>query len=110
MRIDKERLVPSDVPLVGFGRMKVMPVRSITLLVTINIYPEQITKDITFLVMDCSSAYNAIIRQPMLNAWREATSTYHLLLKFPTKCGIGEVRRDQMVARECYVAILKMDE
>ena len=31
------------------------------------------------------SAYNAIIKKPMLNTWREATSTYHLLLKIPYK-------------------------
>ena len=90
MRIGKERLIPSDIPLVGFGGMKVMPVRSVTLLVTIGTYPQQIIKDVTFLVVDCLSAYNAIIRRPTLIAWRATTSTYHLLLKFPTDCGIGE--------------------
>jgi hypothetical protein len=34
------------------------------------------------------------------------TSTYHLLLKFPTEHGIGEVRGDQVTARECYLASL----
>uniref|UniRef100_A0A2N9FNL6 Uncharacterized protein n=1 Tax=Fagus sylvatica TaxID=28930 RepID=A0A2N9FNL6_FAGSY len=34
------------------------------------------------------------------------TSTYHLLLKFPTEHGIGEVRGDQIAARECYLASL----
>ena len=46
----------------------------------------------------------------MLNAWRVATSTYHLLLKFLTDCGIGEAYEDQMVAWECYVAMLEMDK
>ena len=68
IRIGKERLIPSNVPQIGFGGMKVMPVGSITLPVTIGTYPQQITKDITFLVVDCSSVYNAIIGQPMLNA------------------------------------------
>ena len=31
--------MPLDVPLVGFGRMKVMLVRSVTLPVTIRTYP-----------------------------------------------------------------------
>ena len=62
------------------------------------------------MVMDCLSAYNAIIGRPMLNAWRVTTPTYHLLLKFPTKCGIGEARKDQMEAQERYVTILEMDE
>ena len=72
IRIGKERLIPSNVPQIGFGGMKVMPVGSITIPVTIGTYPQQITKDITFLVVDCSSVYNAIIGQPMLNAWRAA--------------------------------------
>ena len=67
-------------------------------------------EDVTLLVVDCSSAYIAIIRQPTLNAWRVATSTYHLLLKFPTEYGIRKARGDQMKARECYVAMLEMDE
>ena len=110
MRIGKEWLMPLDVPLVGFGRTKVMLVRFVMLSVNIGTYPQQITKDVTFLVMDCSSAYNAIIERPTLNAWRAATSTYHLLLKFPIECGIGEAHGDQMVARECYVSMLEMDE
>ena len=102
--------MPLDVPLVGFGRTKVMLVRFVMLSVNIGTYPQQITKDVTFLVVDCSSAYNAIIERPTLNAWRAATSTYHLLLKFPIECGIGEAHGDQMVARECYVSMLEMDE
>jgi hypothetical protein len=34
------------------------------------------------------------------------TSTYHILLKFSTEHGIGEVRGDQIAARECYLASL----
>ena len=34
------------------------------------------------------------------------TFTYHLLIKFSTEHGIGEVRGDQLAARECYLASL----
>ena len=61
MRIDKERLLPKDTPLVGFSSTKVFPVETITLLVTIGTYPQQLTKEISFLVVDCSSAYNTIV-------------------------------------------------
>ena len=44
--------MPSDVPLVGYSGMKVIPIRSITLQVTIGTYPQQISKDVTFLVVD----------------------------------------------------------
>ena len=47
---------------------------------------------------------------PTLNSWRATTSTYHLSVKFPTEYGTGEVQGDQLVARECYLAMLAMDE
>ena len=61
-------------------------------------------------MVDCSSSYNAIIRRPTLNNWKVVTSTYHLSIKFLTKHGIGQVQGDQLVARECYLAMLAMDE
>ena len=78
--------------------------------VTIRDYPQQITTDITFLVVDCSSAYNAIIGRPTLNSWKAITSTYHLMIKFPMEYGVGELRGDQVATRECYIAMLEMDD
>ena len=83
---------------------------TISLLVIVGSYPRQINKEVNFLVVDCSSSYNTIIGQPTLNSWRVATSTYHLSIKFPTEYGIGEVQRDQLAARECYLAMLAMDK
>ena len=31
------------------------------------------------------------------------------MFKFPTKYGVGELRGDQVAARECYIAMLEMD-
>ena len=44
-----------------------------------------------------------------MNSWKAVTSTYHLMIKFPTEYGAGEVRGDQMAARECYIAMLEMN-
>ena len=63
-----------------------------------------------FLVVDCSSSYNAIIGRPTLNSWKAITSTYHLSVKFPTEHRVGQVQGDQLAARECYLAMLAMDE
>ena len=90
--------------------MKVQPVGTITLPVVVGIYPQQVTRNINFLVVDCSSSYNAIIGTPTLNSWKAVTSTYHLLVKFPTEHGVGEVQGDQLAARKCYLAMLAMDE
>ena len=61
MRIDRERLVLMNALLVGFGGIRVFPLGAVTLSVTVGDYSQQITKVITFLVVDCSSAYNAIL-------------------------------------------------
>ena len=56
MGIDKARLIPMNAPLVGFGGTRVLPLGAITLSVTVGNYPQQITRDVTFLVVDYSSA------------------------------------------------------
>ena len=60
-------------------------------------------------MVDCSSAYNAILGRPTLNSWKAVTSTYHLMIKFPTNNGVRELRGSQMAARECYVAMMEME-
>ncbi|XP_075658841.1 uncharacterized protein LOC142628679 [Castanea sativa] len=110
MGIGRERLIPTNVPLVGFEGTRVYPLGVVTLSVTTREYPQQITKDVVFLVVDCSSAYNAILERPTLNAWKVVTSTYHLMVKFPTEYGVGELHKNQVAARECYVAIMEMNE
>ena len=60
--------------------------------------------------MDCPSSYNVIIGRPTLNRWKAVTSTYCLKVKFPTEHEIGKVKEDQVLARECYQAILATKE
>ena len=62
MGISKERLIPTNAPLVGLGGTKVLPLGAITLSVVVGDYPQQIAKDVTFLVVNCLSAYNVILR------------------------------------------------
>ena len=90
--------------------MKVQLVGTISLLVVVRAYPQQITKNVNFLVVDCSSSYNAIIGRPTSNNWKAVTSTYHLSVMFPTKHEVGQVQGEQLAARECYLAMLAMDE
>ena len=91
MGIDRARLIPTNASLVGFGGTRVLLLGAITLSVTVGDYPQQIIEDVTFLVVDCSSAYNSILRRPTLNSWKAATSTYHLMIKFPTEYEIREL-------------------
>ena len=110
MGIDRAQLIPTNASLVGFGGTRIFPLGAITLSVTVGDYPQQITRDVTFLVVDNSSAYNDILGRPTLNSWKAVTSTYHLMIKFPTKYGIGELRGDQVAVRECYIAMLEMED
>ena len=110
MQINRERLVPTNAPLAGFGGTKVYPFGAVTLPVTIGDYPQQITKDVTFLVVDWSFVYNAIIGWPTLNSWKAITSTYQLMIKFPIEYEVGELRGDQIATCKCYIAMLDMDD
>ena len=106
MRLDKDKLRPMDAPLMGFTGDKVCLVGIITLPITVSTHPKTVSKTVDFLIVNCLSTYNAIIGRPSLNRLRAVTSTYHLLLKFPTEHRIGEVRGDQVAVRECYLASL----
>uniref|UniRef100_A0A2N9FU44 Uncharacterized protein n=1 Tax=Fagus sylvatica TaxID=28930 RepID=A0A2N9FU44_FAGSY len=104
-KIDKEQLKPIDIPL-GFTGDKVKPLGVVSLIIEAGTYPKQVRTSVEFLVVDCPSAYNVIIGRPTLNKLRAVTSTYHLLVRFPTEHGIGELKGDQATARECYFASL----
>ena len=91
MRLGRDQLCLVCSPLIGFGGMKVQPVGTITLPVVVGSCPQQITKELNFLVVDCSSSYNAIIGRLTLNSWKAVTSTYHLSIKFPIEYGVGQV-------------------
>ena len=73
-------------------------------------YLVQLTRQLDFLVVDCPSSYNVIIGRPTLNKWKATTSTYCLKVTFPTDNGVGEVKGDQVLARECYQAVLAAKE
>ena len=61
MGIDRERLILTNALLVSFGGTRVFTIGIVTLSVVVGDFPQQITKDVTFLVVDCSFAYNAIL-------------------------------------------------
>ncbi|XP_030935885.1 uncharacterized protein LOC115960986 [Quercus lobata] len=110
LRLDPRRLRPFDSPLVSFSGDRVYPKGIVTLTVMVGAYPVQLIRQLDFLVVDCPSSYNVIIGRPTLNKWKAATSTYCLKVKFPTDNGVGEVKGDQVRARECYQAVLAAKE
>ena len=98
---------PVSTHLRGFSGEKVLPLGSIQLVLTLGDPPCQATTTSRFLVVDAPSAYNMLLGRPSLNAIKVIPSAYHMIIKFPTVSGIGMVRGDQRVARECYSASMK---
>ena len=107
MGIRREKLEPVSTHLRGFSREKVLPLGSIQLVLTLGDLPCQATTTKRFLVVDAPSAYNMLLGRPTLNAIKDIPSAYHMMIKFPTTSGVGMVRGDQRVARECYSASMK---
>ncbi|GAV58546.1 hypothetical protein CFOL_v3_02079 [Cephalotus follicularis] len=102
---DQLRLVKT--PLVGFAGEMAHPLGSIDLSVVAGIAPCQTQVQMTFLVVDTPSPYNAIIGHRGLNFMEAIVSKRHLLVKFPTRFSVGQVRGDQQVAKQCYQTAIK---
>ena len=107
MGIGRERLEPVSTHLRGFSGEKVLPLGSIQLVLTLGDPPCQATTTARFLVVDTPSAYNMLLGRPSLNTIKAIPSAYHMMIKFPIVSGVGMVRGDQRVARECYSASMK---
>ena len=107
MGIDRDRIKPFGSPLVGFGGEQVYPVGINSLSLTAGTAPKVSTMMVDFLVVDRLSAYNVIIGQLGLNKLRATTLTFHLMMKFPTEKGVGEVKGDQLATRRCYNISMK---
>ena len=84
-----------------------LPLGSIQLVLTLGDPPCQATMTVRFLIVDAPSTYNILLGRPSLNAMRAIPSSYHMAIKFPTANGVGMVRGDQRIAKECYLASMK---
>ncbi|GAV92898.1 hypothetical protein CFOL_v3_36276, partial [Cephalotus follicularis] len=67
LRIPADQLKPVKTPLVGFAGDTIHPLGSIHLSVVAGTSPRQTQVEMTFLVVDTPSPYNAIVGRPGLN-------------------------------------------
>uniref|UniRef100_A0A803PU16 Integrase catalytic domain-containing protein n=1 Tax=Cannabis sativa TaxID=3483 RepID=A0A803PU16_CANSA len=90
-------LSPSSSQLTGFNETTLIPMGKVRLPVTLCPGTLQSTfKYCTFVVVDCPTAYNAILERPALVDFGAITSIRNSCLKFPTQeVGIGTVRAEQ---------------
>ncbi|RWW43356.1 hypothetical protein BHE74_00051002 [Ensete ventricosum] len=99
---DKD-LVTVTSTLTGFIGDFVSPTGATTIPITFGGEPRSKTLMVPFMVVKLPSAYNAIIGRLTLNRLKAIVSTYHRLLKFSTRAGVGEVRSDPRESRQCYL-------
>ena len=107
MGIGREKLEPVYTYLRGFSGERVLPLGSTQLVLTLGDPSCQATTTVWFLIVDAPSSYNMLLGRPSLNTIRSIPSAYHMVIKFPTANGVGMVRGNQRVARECYSASMK---
>ncbi|XP_010430681.1 PREDICTED: uncharacterized protein LOC104714911 [Camelina sativa] len=101
--LDKEGLTRKSIPLVGFSGKVKQSIGEVTL----PVYAEGVNKHTKFLVVDCASAYNAIMGRPWVHDMGAIPSTLHQIIKFPTPWGVKEIAGEQESSRSCYQTTLK---
>ncbi|KAL5578025.1 hypothetical protein UlMin_019724 [Ulmus minor] len=79
MNLVGAKFEPIKSALYGFTGDSVSSEGVLNLPIELGTHPCQHIQSVNFVVVDCPSSYNAIIRRPTLNAIRAVTSTYHLL-------------------------------
>ena len=77
----------------------ISPLGTMSLHVTLGDEPCSKTMMTKFIVVDIPSAYNMIISRPTLNRLKAMSSTYHIVIKFPTRIDVGELRSDLKESR-----------
>ncbi|RZR73893.1 hypothetical protein BHM03_00029245, partial [Ensete ventricosum] len=101
--LTNKNLVTLTSTLTGFTGDFISPLGATTIPITFGGEPRSKTIMVLFMVVKFPSAYNAIIGRPTLNWLKAVISTYHRLLKFPTRTVVDEVRSDLRESRQCYL-------
>ena len=107
MGLDDTLLRPTG-PIYGFTNQLIKVKGVITLFVTLNQKENTITKKVEFLVVDQPSTCNAIIGRPFMKKTNMVTTVYCLTIKFPSLIGIGYVKANQAITRQCQVQSLQL--
>ena len=108
MNLELKDLKPCEGWICGFNGASTTPMGYVELSVTLGEGEHQRVRILPFVVVGIESPYNAFLGRPALAKFRACIAPWCLLLKFPTEAGIGIVRGDQVAARACYVAELKL--
>ncbi|XP_073136786.1 uncharacterized protein [Henckelia pumila] len=96
--------------LFGFTGHAIRPVGLVHLPLTLGKGNSRKTRIVSFIIVDDSSAYNAILGRPAMNTFMAVASALNQKIKFPVGNEIGEVQGDQVIARKCYVEEVRIEQ
>ena len=84
MGIDESKIIKKTTILIGFSGELNNKLGDIEL----PVYAEGVNLCTRILVVDSPSAYNVILGRPWIHEMEAVPSTYHQVLRFPTKWGV----------------------
>lgn len=102
MEIVESLIVRKQTMLVGFSGEQTFSLGEV-----LHVYAEGVNLPTKFLVVDSPSPYNVILGRPWIYDMKAVPSTYHQVIRFPTKWGVREIRGTQQAVRDCYCSALK---
>ncbi|XP_057780163.1 uncharacterized protein LOC130998773 [Salvia miltiorrhiza] len=103
MGLDESKLIKKAAVLAGFSGESTTIVGEIDL----PVYVEGINLSTRFLVVNAPSAYNVILGRPWIHGMEAVPSTYHQVIRFPTKWRVKEIKGEQKDSRACYQTTMK---
>lgn len=62
------------------------------------------------MVVNIPLVYNAIIGQPTLNNLMTVVSTYHMVMKYPRRTSIRELRNNPNQSCKCYLTMISLSK
>ncbi|XP_062080221.1 uncharacterized protein LOC133784976 [Humulus lupulus] len=101
--INESKIIKKTTILIGFSGEQKNTLGEIELLV----YAKGVNLCTRFLVVDSPSAYNVILGRAWIHEIAAVPSTYHQVLRFPTKWGVKEIKGQQKDSRACYQTTMK---
>lgn len=105
--LQPDQLQPIKTPLPGFTGDSIEAEGVIGLAVELGNQPNVLRTTMEFVVVKLKCVHNAILGRPGILQAAGIISMTHLCMKFHTPNGVGIVRGDQRLARQCYVQGVK---
>lgn len=105
--IDRARLKPTPMPLVGFIEDKVEVEGTVELNIELGSYPNVLKTGMEFVVVNISCVHNVLLGRSGIAKTSVFISMTHLCMKLYTQNGIGVVKGNQKSANATWKSLRK---